>query len=256
MLLVFPHPDDESFTSGGTIAKYVQAGWTVELVCATRGEAGNRGPHRGLSDSELGKVREAELIEVSRILGISSVKFLVYKDGTLPKLLPGILEDVIYKELIQAQPDVIITFEPNGISNHPDHLKLTVSTTYAFQEYAKEKVKQAQNGTKAPEPKLYYACVPESVVMYLRSKRIFPATSFGKPFVGTPDKLITHVVDIKRFKRKKKEALLAHRTQEEDVNRFLSAPETAVLTKEYFILRMQGVHEVFMGKNDRVRDRL
>ncbi|MEK7119429.1 MAG: PIG-L family deacetylase, partial [Patescibacteria group bacterium] len=27
LLLVFAHPDDESFSCGGTVAKYVKAGW-------------------------------------------------------------------------------------------------------------------------------------------------------------------------------------------------------------------------------------
>ena len=44
ILLVFAHPDDESFAAAGTVAKYVKAGWEVDLICATRGEKGEAGP--------------------------------------------------------------------------------------------------------------------------------------------------------------------------------------------------------------------
>jgi len=40
LLLAFPHPDDESFGPGGTIAKYAREGVDVHYVCATRGEVG------------------------------------------------------------------------------------------------------------------------------------------------------------------------------------------------------------------------
>ncbi len=40
ILAVLAHPDDESFGMGGTLALYAQRGVAVQLVCATRGEAG------------------------------------------------------------------------------------------------------------------------------------------------------------------------------------------------------------------------
>ena len=40
LLGVFAHPDDETFCAGGTLAKYVVAGWEVMVISATRGEAG------------------------------------------------------------------------------------------------------------------------------------------------------------------------------------------------------------------------
>ncbi len=59
MLLIFAHPDDESFALGGTIAKAAQAGTDIQLVSATRGEAGKTG---GLCrPEELGAFREKGL---------------------------------------------------------------------------------------------------------------------------------------------------------------------------------------------------
>ena len=42
-LFVFAHPDDETFSSGGTIAKLSKAGYKVNLITATKGEAGEPG---------------------------------------------------------------------------------------------------------------------------------------------------------------------------------------------------------------------
>ena len=50
----FAHPDDESFSCGGTVAKYVKAGWEVHLLCATRGERGETGPYGKLDPETLG----------------------------------------------------------------------------------------------------------------------------------------------------------------------------------------------------------
>ena len=40
LLAIFAHPDDESFSCGGTLAKAAAAGHNVHLICATRGEEG------------------------------------------------------------------------------------------------------------------------------------------------------------------------------------------------------------------------
>ncbi|MBI5619952.1 hypothetical protein HY950_03250, partial [Candidatus Gottesmanbacteria bacterium] len=49
---------------------------------------------------------------------------------------------------------------------------------------------------------------------------------------------------------------LSHRSQQADVQRFLSFAANPLARYEYFILRMHGTTEVFMGKNDRVSNRL
>ena len=54
----------------------------------------------------------------------------------------------------------------------------------------------------------------------------------------------------------KKKALKSHVSQENDVNRFLSSGGNPLIHQEYFIFRMHGTKEVFMGKNDRVSSKL
>jgi LmbE family N-acetylglucosaminyl deacetylase len=243
MLLVFAHPDDESFSVGGTVAKYVSEGWRVDLICATRGEAGNSGSTGVKPGEELGSVRAKELEKAGEILGLTSITYLDYKDGGLKNLPPGELEDKIRRVMLELTPDIVITFEPNGVSNHPDHERLCISTTYAFQQYVatiKEvkdkqisslnrprhardqwKISFAELVKQTDDPKLYYTCMPQRVVSYLREHEVIPAESFGKPWIGVNDKHITTVIDTHEFLETKARALNAHQTQSEDVERFI-----------------------------------
>jgi LmbE family N-acetylglucosaminyl deacetylase len=262
LLLVFPHPDDESFTTGGTIAKYIDAGWDIQLQVMTRGSAGMRGEYG--DDVDLGEVRTQEVTDACRVLGLSNVQVLEYQDGGLMKINPGELEDVLYKMFLSVDPDVIITFEPNGISNHPDHKKLCISVTFAFQKYARFRANGEKLGSRdprrkfvshlpkseRPEPKLYYTCIPQSVVDFLQKNDVIPSESFGKPWTGIPDKMITTSIDVSDYTEKKLMALSKHKTQIADVKRFVSIDNQPLMYKEYFVLRMQGQQEIFMGKDD------
>ena len=44
MLLVFAHPDDESFGMGGAIAYYAERGVAISLICSTNGDVGSVDP--------------------------------------------------------------------------------------------------------------------------------------------------------------------------------------------------------------------
>lgn len=254
LLCIFAHPDDESFSAGGTIIKYVKSGWTVDLISATRGEAGDTGSVRVSKGDALGQAREAELREAGKVLGLSSITFLPYKDGTLSTKVSGDIEEALINTLKEIRPDVVITFETGGISNHPDHIKLSYAATYAFQEYAKMRRKAIPNDENPP--KLYYACVPESVCRYLIGEGVFPRESHDRPWKGIEDKKVSTVIDIKRFAGMKEDALRKHVTQSSDVDRFYSIDSNVLAVQEYFMLRMVGITEAFVGKNDRVSDRL
>jgi LmbE family N-acetylglucosaminyl deacetylase len=259
LLLVFAHPDDESFACGGTTAKYIKAGWQADLITATRGEAGESGPYTGVTGEELGRIRQKELEKAGVLLGLTSVTFLGYTDGTLSDEHDGELEDKIYRFMEKEIPDIVITFDTTGISNHPDHIKISYATTYAFQKYAKWiKVQLGKQPDYSPdsEPKLYYACMPESVAKHLVEKKVVPALSFGRPWRGTPDKLITTVINTEKLAAVKKKALLSHVSQTADVQRFLSIPYQPLIHQEHFMFRMHGLTEVFMGKSDSIANKL
>ena len=98
--------------------------------------------------------------------------------------------------------------------------------------------------------------MPESIATYLKKQKNIPQELFNKPWNGTPDERITTVIDTGKFTGVKKKALGAHISQQADVKRFLSLPRHPLLSQEHFILRMHGTKEVFMGKNDRVFNKL
>ncbi len=252
LTLVFAHPDDESLAVGGTAAKYVRRGWQVDLICATRGELGAEDPKdRG---EELAKIREQELTKATETLGISSVTCLDYKDGKLKSLHYGEMEDKVYKLFDSLRPDVVITFDPSGMTNHPDHKKVSEATTFAFQKYAKERF--SENPDDANPPKLYFTCLPQSLVAYLQKTRVIPSQRFGAPWKGISDDFITTVIDIKRQKALKVKAIMEHKSQQGPLKKLFILQNSPLLFYEHFLLRMVGTLEAFMGKNDRVSDRL
>ena len=81
LLAVFAHPDDETFGAAGVMAAAVERGVPVTVISATRGEAGESSI-AGLDDPErLGVVRERELREAMRQIGVSDVRLLGYRDS-------------------------------------------------------------------------------------------------------------------------------------------------------------------------------
>ncbi len=130
MLVILAHPDDESFNMGGTIAKYAHQGIEVVLLTATRGEIGIP----GVEPEKAGAIREQELLQAARHLGIR-VYFLDYQDGELAAADPWKLLEHIACWIDTVQPQVILTFGPDGISGHPDHVAISHAVTQAVEQY-------------------------------------------------------------------------------------------------------------------------
>jgi LmbE family N-acetylglucosaminyl deacetylase len=130
MLVILAHPDDESFAVGGTLAKYTHQGVQVILLCATRGEAGIP----GIKPKEAGEIREQELRQAAKHLGIE-VYFLGFHDGDLLKVNPVNLLEHIVSWIDSVGPQVILTFGPDGVSGHPDHVTISHIVTQAVDRY-------------------------------------------------------------------------------------------------------------------------
>jgi N-acetyl-1-D-myo-inositol-2-amino-2-deoxy-alpha-D-glucopyranoside deacetylase len=113
------------------------------LLCATRGEAGKI-TDPNLSIEDLGKHRELELRRACGAMGIAEPRFMDYHDsGRLERLrhddaLATInidyleMEQKILAVIQETQPQVLLTFDPHGGYNHPDHLSVHRATTAAF----------------------------------------------------------------------------------------------------------------------------
>ena len=89
LMAIYAHPDDESYSVGGVLAKYASQGIPTYVVCATRGEVGEIADPSFATPATLGQVRESELREACRILGVKEVVFLDYIDGQLDKADPN-----------------------------------------------------------------------------------------------------------------------------------------------------------------------
>ena len=119
-VLVWAHPDDETYLSGGAAAALVGQGQRVVAVTATRGEAG--GPDTTpAARLETARIRTAELDRALTLLGVADHVWLDYEDGRCAEAdaepavrrLVGLFDDV--------RPDTVVTFGPDGFTGHPDH---------------------------------------------------------------------------------------------------------------------------------------
>src|SRR5205085_10966727 len=88
VLAAFAHPDDEAFGTAGVFRKYRDEGARTALVCATRGEEGEISDPALATPETLGQVREQQLREACRIIGVEDLSFLDYRDGSLAQVDP------------------------------------------------------------------------------------------------------------------------------------------------------------------------
>ncbi len=229
LMAIFAHPDDEAFGPAGTIAKYTAQGVKVALLTVTRGEAGMTGGLPISGSAELGKVREKELQCTCRALGIDPCHIVGYPDGDVAHADANELEGQMVAFIREQRPQVIVTFGPDGISRHPDHMAVSRLATAAFLSAsdAARFPEQLQRGLSPHRPsKLYYVALPRSLV-----------ERFGMELASTPDESISAVIDISAEIGTKVAALKCHRTQAADYNSFLEMGlEQHHMNKEYYVL--------------------
>ena len=214
VLLIFAHPDDETFSSSGTIVRLTRNGYDARLITATKGEEGMLGDPPLATRETIGKIREKELREAAKITGISKIYFLGFIDGTLQNIPQKKLETKILPIIKKEQPDIVITFEKNGISMHPDHKAVSKATTECFMEYMK---------TAKHHVRLYHVCLPATHVA-IHHKAGFRYEYFGK-MEGTPDHEISTKVNIQSVYKIKVSAMRRHRTQKKDYETLLKRNE-------------------------------
>jgi LmbE family N-acetylglucosaminyl deacetylase len=224
-IFVFAHPDDETFSSGGTIAKLTAQKHKVNLITATKGEAGEPGNPPITTREKIGEVREQELRRAAKILGISTIHFLGFIDGKVRYVRNKNLQGKILSILKKEKPDVIITFDKTGGSNHPDHKAVSRATTKVFEEYKDFAKKHVR---------LYHTAMPKSFIK-LFEKQGLGYNAFGK-VKGVRDEGITTVVDIEKTIDKKIKALKEHKTQHQDWERFIKRIDKNKFHHEFFKL--------------------
>ena len=131
VLMIWAHPDDETYLAGGLSAVLTDAGQRVVCITATRGEAGVSGSAATVRD-ELAEVRTAELEEALRILGVEEHHWLDYPDGGCADIDADSAAARISRVLDDVGPDTVVTFGPDGFTGHPDHRAVSRWTDLAL----------------------------------------------------------------------------------------------------------------------------
>jgi LmbE family N-acetylglucosaminyl deacetylase len=185
LLAVLAHPDDETFGTGGTLARYAWSGTRVHLICATGGEAGTVDPHFLEGFNSIAELRRNELECAARTLGLNSVEMLGYRDSGMPgsadnrhpnALAAADIEAVtarIVHSIRRLRPQVVITFDPIGGYRHPDHIAVHQATVNAF--YAAGDPQQFPEDLPPYQPqKLYYQTFPRRLLrLFVRILPLF-----------------------------------------------------------------------------------
>ena len=166
VLFVHAHPDDESITTGGTIAILVERGSQVTVVTCTRGELGEviPGDLLGLQGDgpRLAEVRTEELAAAMAVLGVVDHRFLGdpgarwvereprrYTDSGMRWGPDGagptesLSEDAfcaadfgevaadLATVIDRVKPDAVVSYDSNGGYGHPDHVRAHTAARHA-----------------------------------------------------------------------------------------------------------------------------
>src|SRR3989442_7675626 len=192
---VFAHPDDDTYGLGGTLAMH---GDSVDyrLIVATSGEAGVISDPSLATRENLAQVREGEEREALEVLGVkgASVHFLRYPDGALKDVPRDELIGRIADVLGSARPHVVVTFGPEGVTKHDDHITIGQAATEAFHRA------RGPGGEGHAFRCLYYVAIPQSGLERfwntLRARGV-DAGDTQAPFMprGVPDESISVRVD-------------------------------------------------------------
>lgn len=213
ILGIFAHPDDETTTTGGTFAMYASQGARVQVITATRGELGTLGQDgKSFTREELPAVREAELRSVMRLIGAREPIVLDYRDQELDRANVEEVSDRMLAVMREAKPGVVITWGPNGISGHVDHIAVHEAAVRAFHRYRR---------TTSSTLRLFYVAIPRDL-----------AERFGLDVEG-PEAEPTLTIDITEFMGVKVSALRLYRSQQDAIE-VATRMEEAEFTFEAF----------------------
>lgn len=214
LLAITAHPDDEAFGMAGTLAAAAAAGVRTALICATRGEAGQSA---GLAETPeaLAALRSEELRCSAVTLGVDDLVLLDYPDGGAAVWDLSALVAELAAHIRRIGPDVVVTFDDQGITRHPDHMAVHRAVRRAL-EGAEDRL-----GVR----RLWYQVItcPEE------------ASPEGPEYACVARDAVDVAVDIRAFEPAKRAALACHRTQAADTQGMLSQPEGS-LREELYIL--------------------
>lgn len=228
--VVVAHPDDETFGCGSILLHAHAAGAVTAVCCATRGEAGEAADGVAVPDGGLGALREAELREAGDLLGVSRIDVLGLLDSGMDgPALPGSLCDSDLETVRSAvdgairdfRPDVLVTLD--GGDGHRDHLRMRDVTL--------------ELGAAHDLP-VYLHCLPRSVMgrWAAHMAEVHPDSGYlALGELGTPDELVTAVLDTTEHLEQRWRAIRTHRSQTSPFERLPADLSRAFLTRDHLI---------------------
>ncbi len=202
VLLFTPHPDDDAFCCGGTLARLVEQGNTVRVVIYTNDDKGSYDPD--MTSERLARIRKAEEEEGNRIIGIpkENLIWLGHHDGMLEYVESKRLVEQATEIIRRYRPEIVMTVDPGADSvrwHKSDHRMAAMNTLDA--------IRAAEWHLYFPNHKLQLGLEPWRVPAYM--------------FFYVLEKDANMFVDIESVIEKKMEAGLAHVSQfEPAVNKY------------------------------------
>ena len=196
LLGVWAHPDDEAYLSAVTMNRVVNAGGRVVLATATRGALGGDATDPRL----LAELRDRELHAAMSNLGVDDVRFLGYADGECADAEFGEAVRSIAELIEDVQPDVIVTFGPDGITHHPDHIAVSGWTTAAAAAVGHQGL-------------LYATMTDEFARQHDDLHTTLGVWMGGEPCPVPAEDLALHIVPTRRERELKGRVLRAHSSQ-------------------------------------------
>jgi LmbE family N-acetylglucosaminyl deacetylase len=148
LMAVHAHPDDEASSTGGVLAKYGDEGVRTVVVTCTNGEFGDtpggvKPGEDGHDEQAVAQIRLAELRESCKHLGVTELELLGYHDSGMPdweyKNRPDAFCNIPEAEVAgrigalieRYRPQVVISYDPEGAYQHPDHVHAAVCAAAA-----------------------------------------------------------------------------------------------------------------------------
>jgi len=243
------HPDDESISTGGSLARASAEGHRVVLVVATDGSHGES-PEDLADDELLVDRRRAETALSVAALGVHRLEWLGYKDSGMTgweqnhdseSFLQAPLEEAagrLAEILREEKADVLTVYDWHGNYGHPDHIKVHTVGHRAAEMVGVQRVFEATMNR-------------DHIVRVMDAARQAGALAEEMDFdpnagaddgnpLGMSEAEITHAVDVSAFLAAKRESLQAHRSQATDTAFFLEMPHeafAAAFGTEWFILK-------------------
>ena len=226
LMAVHAHPDDESSSTGGVLARYGDEGVTTVVVTCTNGEMGDGPNHvkpgeEGHDANAVAKTRLGELEAAAEILGVTHVELLGYRDSGMADweyqghtdAFCNVPLDTGADRLLalfeRYRPNVVITYANSGGGyNHPDHVH-----AHAITEAACER-------SDIPS-KLYFIARRRGDWQKMRERLVALGMEFPVPQISEErlkamaelEARITTTVDVRPHIDRKRAALAAHASQ-------------------------------------------